>query len=107
MILLDTSALLWLVLDPRRLGAGTTELLSGGDDAWFSSISTLEIAIKQQLGRLQGGDAMRDRLVEQGLRELVFTSAHAEALREFPDLPGTIRSIGPWSRKRTRSEPCS
>lgn len=51
--LLDTNVWLWMINEPHRLGRRTTKLLElEGNDLLLSSVSSAEIAIKFQLGRL-------------------------------------------------------
>lgn len=76
MILLDTHALLWWALDPARLSARATELLSqmerGGGLA--SSISIWELGVKIQRGKLELGitiDEFARRVQLTGVVELV------------------------------------
>jgi PIN domain nuclease of toxin-antitoxin system len=75
-ILLDTHALLWWALDPARLSARATELLSqmerGGGLA--SSISIWELGVKIQRGKLELGitiDEFARRVQLTGVVELV------------------------------------
>lgn len=54
MILLDTCALLWLVIEPVRLSAGARECLAAsGEFAYVSAISAWEISWKSRCGKLE------------------------------------------------------
>ena len=56
MILLDTCALLWLVMEPDRLSVHARTLLEQSDLlVWVSSISAFEIAQKHDKGKLELG----------------------------------------------------
>lgn len=81
MILLDTNALLWVYEGNDRLGAAAAGRL-GSDRVHFSSVSVMEIVIKNMLGRLTlpGDDRFPAIFTESGLRELAFTSEHATAM---------------------------
>lgn len=52
-LLLDTHVLLWSVLEPGRLSSrAATELESAGSELWISPISTWEIALLAEKGRI-------------------------------------------------------
>lgn len=76
MLLLDTNALLWLILGDRRLGTrahrAIDEALASGDAA-VSAISFWEIALLVRKGRLElpwPVEATRRYLLDHGLKEL-------------------------------------
>ena len=46
----------------------------------------MEATIKQMLGRWQVPDALPARLTDAGLEDLPLTSAHAAAIKRFPEL---------------------
>lgn len=85
-LLLDTHALLWLVLDDPRAYPLLGDVLD--DDASTVSVSAatyMEIAIKQSIGKLDVGPAsVRRRARQAGLLELDVTSDHAESLGQLP-----------------------
>lgn len=85
MILLDTNALIRAFTDPDGLGAAARTAISTSR-THFSSVSTLEVMIKQLLGKLPPWPDLTTWLQRSGLRELPFTSAHAEAVAAFPQL---------------------
>lgn len=85
-LLLDTNALWWVLSDDPRLGAGSRTRLQETGRVHFSSISVLEITMKEMLGRLSApGDVAVDA-ESAGLVELPFRSRHAAGLRDFPSL---------------------
>ena len=98
---------LWMVLEPARLGTSTKALLSKGDEVRFSSISALEMSIKQMLGHLSVGEAFGEALRAQGLVELEFSAAHAAGLVEFPQLVGHDPFDRALWRRRTSRGHCS
>ena len=73
--LLDTHVAVWLVADPDRLGQQTTSLLSA-QPAWVSAVSLWELAIKQQLGKLEVKADLPAALRESGVRELAMSWQH-------------------------------
>lgn len=85
-ILLDTNALLWLLSDDRRLGVSARSELSRARRVHVSSVSVLEVTIKQLLGKLELPGDLQEATAEAGLVELPLTAAHAATLASFPDL---------------------
>lgn len=88
MILLDTSALIWLLNGSRRLGSGARDLVESRHPVHYSSISVLEMTIKIMKGRLSVPDDICAHLDGVGLRQMPFVGEHAEALADFPELVG-------------------
>ncbi len=81
-LLLDTHALLWVLLDPARLPAQTLATVRAPDtDVYVSVASAWEIATKHRLGKLQGAAAVvsgyREHLVRLRAEELPITGHHA------------------------------
>lgn len=81
-VLLDTHALLWLLLEPKRLSKRVRTLLSKPDtEVFVSSASAWEIATKHRLGKLaHAADVVRgysDHLRTALATENGITSAHA------------------------------
>ncbi len=81
-LLLDTHALLWVLLDPARLPAQTLATVRAPDtDVYVSAASAWEIATKHRLGKLQGAAAVvsgyREHLVRLRAEELPITGHHA------------------------------
>lgn len=87
-MLLDTNALLWVYRDSERLGARAREQIAAASRVYFSSVSVLEVVIKNMLGRtpLPGGEGFPDVFRRSGLEELPFTVDHATALGQFTTL---------------------
>lgn len=88
--LLDTHVLLWISGDPDRLPRQTRNLLEDrANTLVFSVVSIWEIAIKRGLGRPEfqlEPLGFRNALIENGLEELLITSAHAAGVASLPDL---------------------
>lgn len=87
-ILLDTHALIWLLMDsPRLTGKARQIIEDAGADVFFSSVSIMEIAIKHSLkpelmpveSRLVDTDARA-----AGLKSLDFSCEAAVAMGELP-----------------------
>lgn len=81
-VLLDTHALLWLLLEPARLSRRVRSLLSDTDtQVLVSSATAWEIATKYRLGKLEhAADVVRgysDHLSTALATELLISSAHA------------------------------
>ena len=75
--LIDTSILLWDLMDDPRLNATHSELLLG-DDPKFVSIATLwEIAIKVAVGKLRMPEGLLQTLRESDVQLLDISPEHA------------------------------
>jgi PIN domain nuclease of toxin-antitoxin system len=60
-LLLDTHALLWSLVEPHKLSVKARSMIQHPDNALLvSSASAWELGIKQQLGRLEGAEAVLD-----------------------------------------------
>lgn len=88
-LLLDTHVFLWLLADPKRLGAHVEVLADPGNDLFVSAASSWEIAIKVSLGRLTLPDDAR-RYVPDRMRAI-----GAEPFRSSTPTPSPSRV---WSR---------
>lgn len=87
-LLLDTHALLWLLMEPERIPVETLRRLRDRRTELFvSAVSALEIATKHRLGRLPEAEQVvrgyPAHLVTLGVLELPITSAHALAAGEL------------------------
>jgi PIN domain nuclease of toxin-antitoxin system len=85
-LLLDTHALLWAVSRPAALPAGVRALLEdGGTEVLVSVASTWEIAIKQQLGKLEvEARALLAEIRALGFGELRISFEHALRVGALP-----------------------
>jgi PIN domain nuclease of toxin-antitoxin system len=84
MILLDTHAALWFLLDSSRLGARTSRAIGAELRVCFSAVVQVEVSVKRMIDRLDAPADLHLLLVEQGLEELPVTAAHAAAMERFP-----------------------
>ncbi len=87
-LLLDTHILLWALVEPARLTAGTRSLLEDpANEVAFSAASIWEIAIKASLGRI--GFAVRPGRIAQAARETGFVelAIGADTAARVVDLP--------------------
>ena len=81
-LLLDTHALLWVLVDPERIPAATLATVRApGTTVYVSAASAWEIATKHRLGKLQGAAAVvsgyREHLARLRAEELSITGHHA------------------------------
>ena len=77
-LLLDTHALLWVLLDPARIPAETLATVRAPDTTvYVSAASAWEVATKHRLGKLQGAAAVvsgyREHLARLRAEELPIT----------------------------------
>ncbi len=78
-LLLDTHALLWVLVDPERIPAATVR--APGTTVYVSAASAWEIATKHRLGKLEGAAGVvsgyREHLARLRAEELAITGHHA------------------------------
>ena len=81
-LVLDTHALLWVLVDPGRIPAETLATVQApGTTVYVSAASAWEIATKHRLGKLDGAAAVvsgyPEHLARLRARELAITGHHA------------------------------
>lgn len=81
-LLLDTHALLWVLLEPERIPRGTMAVVRSPETTvYVSAASAWEIATKNRLGKLDGAAAVvsgyREHLARLRAEELPITGHHA------------------------------
>lgn len=80
-LLIDTHILIWILVDDPRLTPKARKLLDKASEIYVSTASFWEIAIKQNLGKL---DLQLEQVIEEcqnlGIRELPVTAEHTLAL---------------------------
>ncbi len=86
--LLDTHALLWAILDDKRLSPSAKKLIENADIAcYFSIVSLWEITIKHSLGALDLKMSLKecfDIIVNTGFTELPLDRQHLLELEKLP-----------------------
>jgi PIN domain nuclease of toxin-antitoxin system len=83
--LIDTHILIWLDQKPERLSEHILGLLRNPKHDVYCSVASLwEIAIKQNLGKLQMNGPLPGILERYGLTELPVTVRDAEMVRTLP-----------------------
>jgi PIN domain nuclease of toxin-antitoxin system len=89
-LLLDTHIFLWLQTDPERLGEDLPLVEDARTELLFSAVSSGEIAIKYQLGKLPLPEAperyVPDRMRAIGAQALAIEHPHALAVATLPPL---------------------
>ena len=94
MILLDTHALIWLLLDDPRLGRQTRQIIASAwadNQAAVSAISFWEIAMLCAKGRLEllvNAETWRAGLLREGLIEITVDGGTALRAGSLHDLHG-------------------
>ncbi len=83
-LLLDTQAYLWWRVAPDRLTSHTRDAIESAEDVAVSAVSSLEISIKQSVGKLADEPALLDDPAEHDLGSVPVTWAHARELRLLP-----------------------
>lgn len=85
-LLLDTHILLWWLTDPDRIPKESREAVrDGNNQAFVSSASAWEIAIKRRLGKLRGPADLKDQIHKARFELLNITIDHALGVGDLPD----------------------
>lgn len=82
LLLLDTSALLWVLNDDVQMGPGARVLIDGATRVYYSAASIWEIEIKRTLGKVRLGADLGAAVSASGLTELPVTTRHTLAISE-------------------------
>ncbi len=72
--------------DNPRLGSRAREAITSAAAVHVSAATVWELTIKAMLGKLSLPDQFAQHLTEQGLVVLNVSAAHAEGIRDFPEL---------------------
>jgi PIN domain nuclease of toxin-antitoxin system len=105
MLLLDTHVLIWFAEDNPRLGARATKLADAAlqrDAVLGSAVSFWEIAMlvdKRRMELALAPKAMRQKVLEQGIREVPLSGALAISAAELVEFQA-IRQIASSSHRR-------
>jgi PIN domain nuclease of toxin-antitoxin system len=84
-LLLDTHVFLWSVTDSRQLKAKARAYLASAQAVYVSAASIWEIAIKAQLGKIDGNpEDLVTAIHASGFQELPVSAAHAAAVAKLP-----------------------
>ena len=84
--LLDTQVLVWMGTDSAKLSKRARHILKRAPNLFFSPVSIAELRIKSSKGKFKFETNFVDTLTQVGIRELPFTSAHAQAVSRFAAL---------------------
>lgn len=84
-LLLDTHVFIWSVMASRQLKSDARAYLASAQAVYVSAASIWEIAIKAQLGKIEGdAQAFAAAIEASGFEELAVTAAHAAAVARLP-----------------------
>lgn len=84
-ILLDTHALLWAIGAPKELSKKASEEIINPDNMVFvSSISVLELVIKQSIGKLTIPENIEREIAIHNFTPLPVTIKHSLAVKKLP-----------------------
>jgi len=87
MNLLDSAAFYWVLTNPSKLGSDTRHRFTSGQTLLVSSITILELNIKQLKGKLPKLDFVAGAL-EANIRLIDLDTKSAADIGEFPELEG-------------------
>lgn len=86
-LLIDTHIFLWAMSGDKQLTKKAEAIMLSAEAVFVSAASIWEIAIKSGIGKLDADvSELVARMEEAGFRELPVTAAHAEAVRNLPDI---------------------
>ena len=86
-LLLDTHALIWSAIEPRRLSRGAARAIADPTNTVVVSAATAwEVSIKRRRGGLVFPLVTRQVLLELRMEPLDVSVQHAVAVEELPDL---------------------
>jgi PIN domain nuclease of toxin-antitoxin system len=87
--LLDTNVAIWIDRDVARLPRVVVDLMGDAEaELWVSTVSFWELAIKQNVGKIDADLRVERVLSTYGMRELSVTSRYTDAVRDLPRLHG-------------------
>lgn len=81
--LIDTHVLLWWLTDDKRLNEKVRNILAE-KPVWCSVVTPWEIAIKEQLGKIDLPNSFDEVLIGSGFIWLELTLKHIHELRQLP-----------------------
>ncbi|KAF1065594.1 type II toxin-antitoxin system VapC family toxin (plasmid) [Burkholderia gladioli] len=86
-LLIDTHIFLWAMSGDKQLTKTAEAIMLSAEAVFVSAASIWEIAIKSGIGKLDADvSELVARMKDAGFRELPVTAAHAEAVRNLPDI---------------------
>lgn len=84
-LLLDTNALLWWLFELPHLGTATRAKIESPEaEVFVSSVSAVEITIKEATGKLRAPDDLPAQLSANEFAELPLSVRHGVAMRGLP-----------------------
>ncbi len=83
--LLDTHVFLWMLSQADRLSKKACAAIQDADHTvYVSAVTSVEIAIKSALGKLEAPLNLSHEIPTRGLRELPLKFEHGEVMRQLP-----------------------
>ena len=83
--MLDTHVFLWWLADDPKLGSKTLQLISDPrNEIFISAVTSWEIAIKKQIGKLEAPEDIGTIVEDEGFTELMITLYHGEIAGGLP-----------------------
>jgi PIN domain nuclease of toxin-antitoxin system len=85
-LLLDTHIVLWWLTDEPNLSEELKTLLDHEPDAYVSTATIWEVAIKQSMGKLEGPADLPERILHAGFTVLTISGEHAITAGRLPPI---------------------
>ena len=89
MCLIDTHVLIWFMFDESELSDTALETIKNDDSVYVSIASLWEIAIKQNLGKIDlecSIQELAEKCDEAGIEILNIKPGHLEKIKDLPDI---------------------
>lgn len=83
-VLLDTHVVLWRLTGTQMVSNPAREAIAAADELLVSVVSFVEIGIKAATGKLHVPPALREHLIDAGVRVLGLDVEHGLALASLP-----------------------
>ncbi|MBA3489282.1 MAG: type II toxin-antitoxin system VapC family toxin [Longispora sp.] len=85
-LLLDTHVVLWWLTDDPTLSDEIKALLDHEPDAYVSTATIWEVAIKQSIGKLESPTDLLERILHAGFTTLAISGEHAITAGRLPPI---------------------
>ncbi len=83
-LLLDTQIVLWQLSGARTVTPGARSAIERASELSFSVVSFAEIGVKSAVGKLSVPAALRERIVDSGVRILGLSPEHGLGVADLP-----------------------
>lgn len=79
-MLLDTNILIWLFIEPERVGPRAIRAVQAAEQRYVSVATQFEVAVKQRLGRFDLLDLLEAEMARQSIQQIPLSIAQFRQL---------------------------